>query len=564
VVRGGQIRPQYEPNQVIDNAPKPVDLQRPWFEVCPPRPEKNELAPARLPKISKVPKPVPRTSSKISGQQSRVSTKSINRQDVALPRSQVKEDSKKSNSDLSSNYPVSPLSIPDTSKYYPPNSPSPSPCGDVTRYFNDQLGRDCPRTQNGAGAHWLEVGTVPSPTDLIAKYYDVFTYDLASYRAPVEVLSSSNDSLPNNSGMIKKLVCFQSGGSRSSLSSSPSLKSLASRESVFFENELTQLTSCIGRYNLELPNLLANLKTTRDLRSQVGVASNIRKSMSRFLAVPILGSDDRETDEENLGSWSHMDPHPTDHRPVLSDLHQCLNRYALDGKYESLEAFLNEAECDDEGIVDFESSCSEASTKATTAGAPPSGHKRRTTLGSAPPRGESMNRRRLPPPPTGEKENQNVVDGDSLEGVMRELSCKLDKLINSSRKMTTEVKGITNKFRECDQRLNIVQAKANRLKSLRSESSTVSCESLTRREPLTVSQMEKMLLDKSTSNHRARNPSSRLEGSINSYSTLSNLSLATNQEEDPAYIRIQQPIANVSRRKKNQVNSFRNSNSIIV
>merc|ERR1712029_892520 len=58
--------------------------------------------------------------------------------------------------------------------------------------------------------------------------------------------------------------------------------------------------------------------------------------------------------------------------------------------------------------------------------------------------------------------------------------------INSSRKMTTEVKGITNKFRECDQRLNIVQAKANRLKSLRSESSTVSCESLTRREPLTV------------------------------------------------------------------------------
>ena len=114
----------------------------------------------------------------------------------------------------------------------------------------------------------------------------------------------------------------------------------------------------------------------------------------------------------------------------------------MEGNYESLKALLNETECDDEGVVFGSQDEVEASDSVSPA--PPM---------AAPPAISPVANK------PASSQAAAAVTGSQLEDVMRDLSSKLDRLIFSSRQMTTEVKEITTEFQECDQRLNVVHAK---------------------------------------------------------------------------------------------------------
>ena len=122
----------------------------------------------------------------------------------------------------------------------------------------------------------------------------------------------------------------------------------------------------------------------------------------------------------------------------------------MEGNHESLKRLLNETECDDEGVAFGSQDEVEASDSVSQFNLP---------VISPPMPAAAPPSRRPDDNKPASASAAAVTTGSQLEDVMRDLSSKLDRLIFSSRQMTTEVKEITTEFQECDQRLNVVHAK---------------------------------------------------------------------------------------------------------
>jgi len=281
--------------------------------------------------------------------------------------------------------------------------------------------------------------------------------------------------------MLRRKSSSASGGSPNLTKRIPSTQSSASRSpDEIGRPDLPPIARCIGEYNLELSrNPLSSSVSTTESDNRPRVI----KSMSNYLAKPVLSSmisssaadGAAAADSGSFRSWALPDSLSTSRNasptsnsnsdysgntsPLTnSDLQDCLNRFAAEGNQESLKAFLNETEYDDEGVYSLNG--------WTSNGCHP--NKNDPTVTSQSPHSEvessvSCNKRGIDKRPVRLNSGAGVVD-PSLEALMKDLSSKLDRLIRSSKEMTKEVKGINSTFKECDSRLDVVQEKAKQLK----------------------------------------------------------------------------------------------------